>query len=57
MVTGGPELDLFRAETRAWLEDNYPAALRAKQESGEPLGRDDYLSWHKVLAQKGWVAP
>ncbi|WP_309604960.1 acyl-CoA dehydrogenase family protein [Phenylobacterium sp.] len=52
-----PEETAFRAEVRAFIKDNYPAALRAKQDSGEPLTKDDMLSWHKVLAKKGWVAP
>ncbi|HMP61944.1 MAG TPA: acyl-CoA dehydrogenase family protein, partial [Phenylobacterium sp.] len=42
---------------RAFIAENYPKALRAKQESGEPLAKEDYLAWHKVLAKKGWVAP
>src|SRR5205809_1066879 len=29
----------------------------AAQDSGQPLTKDQYLSWHKVLARKGWVAP
>ncbi len=52
-----PEDVAFREEVRAFIAENYPKDLRAKQESGEPLGRDDYLAWHKVLAKKGWVAP
>ena len=52
-----PEETAFRAEVRAFIKDNYPAALRAKQDSGETLTKDDMLSWHKVLARKGWVAP
>ena len=52
-----PEETAFRAEVRAFIKDNYPAALRAKQDSGETLTKDDMLSWHKVLAKKGWVAP
>ena len=52
-----PEETAFRAEVRAFIKDNYPAVLRAKQDSGEPLNKDDMLSWHKVLARKGWVAP
>ena len=32
---GGTELDAFRAETRAWLEANYPKSLNA------PMGEDE----------------
>ncbi|MDO8411139.1 MAG: acyl-CoA dehydrogenase family protein [Phenylobacterium sp.] len=52
-----PEDAAFREEVRAFIAENYPKDLRAKQDSGEPLAKDDYLAWHKVLAKKGWVAP
>ena len=52
-----PEDIAFRNEVRAFIEENYPPELRAKQETGEELSRDDHLSWHKILAKKGWVAP
>ena len=52
-----PEEQAFRDEVRAYIAENYPAELRAKQDSGAELGREDYLSWHRVLAKKGWVAP
>ena len=52
-----PEENAFREEVRAFIKENYPADLRAAQDSGEPLTRDLYLAWHKVLAKKGWVAP
>jgi alkylation response protein AidB-like acyl-CoA dehydrogenase len=52
-----PEENAFRAEVRAFIKDNYPADLRAAQDAGGPLTKDQYLSWHKVLAKKGWVAP
>lgn len=32
---GASELDAFRAETRAWLEANYPPSLNA------PMGEDE----------------
>ncbi len=47
----------FRNEVRAFIESHYPAALRGKQDEGEELGKEDMLSWHRILAQKGWVAP
>jgi alkylation response protein AidB-like acyl-CoA dehydrogenase len=52
-----PEENAFREEVRAFIKANYPATLRAKQDAHEPLSKEDYLSWHKVLAKKGWVAP
>jgi alkylation response protein AidB-like acyl-CoA dehydrogenase len=47
----------FRDEVRRFIETNYPAELRAKQERGEELGREDFLSWHRILGARGWSAP
>ncbi len=52
-----PEDAAFREEVRRFIADNYPASLRGKQDEGEELAKEDYLSWHRVLAKKGWVAP
>ena len=47
----------FQGEVRAFIAENYPAQLRGKQDEGDELTKQDFLSWHKVLAKKGWVAP
>jgi alkylation response protein AidB-like acyl-CoA dehydrogenase len=47
----------FREEARAFIAENYPHHLRAKQDEGEEMAKEDFLSWHRVLAAKGWVAP
>ena len=47
----------FRDEVRSFLADSYPASLRGKQDEGDELSKEDFLSWHKVLAKKGWAAP
>ena len=47
----------FRDEVRDFIAENYPAQLRGKQDEGDELTKEDFLSWHKVLAKKGWVAP
>ncbi|MDQ0463372.1 alkylation response protein AidB-like acyl-CoA dehydrogenase [Caulobacter ginsengisoli] len=52
-----PEHGEFRAEVRAWIEANYPAETRRKQEAGETLGKEDILAWHRKLHEKGWLAP
>ncbi len=52
-----PEELAFRDEVRRFIADNYPARLRGKQDEGEELAKEDFLSWHRVLAKKGWVAP
>jgi alkylation response protein AidB-like acyl-CoA dehydrogenase len=51
-----PEDRAFREEVRAFIAENYPAHLRGKQDEGEELAKEDYLSWHKILAKKGWAA-
>ncbi|HEY9233615.1 MULTISPECIES: acyl-CoA dehydrogenase family protein [Phenylobacterium] len=52
-----PEDIAFREEARAFIAENYPQALREKQQRGEDLGKEDYLSWHRILAKKGWSVP
>ncbi|WP_296680728.1 acyl-CoA dehydrogenase family protein [Novosphingobium sp.] len=52
-----PEEIAFRDEVRKFIADNYPAQLRGKQDEGDELTKEDFLSWHRVLAKKGWVAP
>jgi alkylation response protein AidB-like acyl-CoA dehydrogenase len=52
-----PEEIAFREAARAFIAQAYPPALRARQDAGETLNREDYLSWHRALAKKGWIAP
>jgi alkylation response protein AidB-like acyl-CoA dehydrogenase len=53
-----PEDVAFRREVRTFIEDAYPKDVRAKQEAGEELGREDYLAWHRILgAHDGWSTP
>jgi len=50
------ELD-FRDEVRSWLNDNLPKDLRTKVLEYQHLDKEELLRWHRILAQKGWVAP
>jgi alkylation response protein AidB-like acyl-CoA dehydrogenase len=61
----GPDLALesFRAEAAAWLNENFPASLRAKPldpaelfEGGPQSGGDAEL-WRKRIGEKGWTTP
>ena len=62
---GGTELDAFRAETRAWLEANYPPSLNAPMGEDEaPWGgrkmvwkNPDAKLWLDRMAERGWTAP
>ena len=60
------ELEQFRLETRAWLEDNCPATMRTPVASFEDLymgGRNpeidhpDQVVWCERMAQRGWTVP
>jgi hypothetical protein len=51
------EDNAFREEARAFIAQNYPAALREKQASEDALTKEDYFSWHRILAKQGWSAP
>ena len=47
----------FRAEARDFIEARLPPDIRRRVEGGLALGRDDYVAWHRILHEKGWVAP
>ena len=47
----------FRDEVREWLQASIPAELREKVLNYEELSKDDLVRWHKILADKGWLAP
>jgi alkylation response protein AidB-like acyl-CoA dehydrogenase len=47
----------FRDEVAAWLTANIPVDLREKVASYDPLSKYDLQRWHRILADKGWVAP
>ncbi len=60
------DLEDFRAETRAWLEENCPASMREPVRSDADIcwgGRnfefktDDQRLWLERMAEKGWTAP
>lgn len=47
----------FQRECRRFIEENYPQVLRDRQDLGYDMTREDYMSWHRILAAKGWIAP
>ena len=49
------ELRDFRREVRAFIEERLPGDLRTKVERFLTLGKDDYLRWQDILAEKGWL--
>jgi alkylation response protein AidB-like acyl-CoA dehydrogenase len=52
-----PDEVAFRDDVRGWIRENLSDALRDKVLNYRELTKDDLLSWHKILAKKGWVAP
>ena len=58
-------LEQFRAETRAWLEENCPPSMRTPQVEDETVwgGRREQFKnpdskvWLERMAEKGWTAP
>jgi alkylation response protein AidB-like acyl-CoA dehydrogenase len=52
-----PEEIAFQQEVRNFIAENYPEKLRSVQDEGHDLSKEDFLSWHRILAKKGWIAP
>ena len=52
-----PEEIAFQQEVRTFISENYPENLRSVQDEGHDLSKEDFLSWHRILAKKGWIAP
>jgi len=54
------ELEDFRAEARAWLEANFPPALKgqgALAMAERPIKHPELNAWRKAIGEKGWAAP
>ena len=56
-VTFSNEELAFRAEVREFFETEFPQDILEKQNNAVPLTRDDVIRWHRVINEKGWVAP
>ena len=64
-MSNAVELDEFRTETRAWLEENCPASMRTPTPEDEVIwggrGQDwvnpDSKVWMESMAEKGWTVP
>ncbi len=46
----------FRDEVREFVRSALPETMAHKVKTGLPLEREEYLRWHRVLFEKGWVA-
>ena len=52
-----PEDEAFRNEVRAFLDASLPATIREKTSREERISRDEMIEWHRILNDRGWVAP
>ncbi len=47
----------FRDEVREFVAANLPPDIKRRVENNLELGRDDYADWHRILYERGWIAP
>ena len=47
----------FRDEVRSFVEQKLPADIRTKMDHGQPMAKNDFVRWQKILYERGWVAP
>jgi len=52
-----PEEIAFRNEVRAFLEQKLPGDVKRKVLEHRRLDKEDIARWHRILYEKGWVAP
>jgi alkylation response protein AidB-like acyl-CoA dehydrogenase len=52
-----PEQNAFREEIRAWLASEVPAHIKDKAAVDGHFEHSEVMEWHKLLYQRGWVAP
>ena len=49
------EVRAFQQQVRGFIEERLPEDLREKVTRGFPLGKDDFVRWQDILAEKGWL--
>src|SRR5262245_57949894 len=52
-----PEQQNFREEVRKWIPRAMPADMRRNAEAGASFHQDETMQWHRILYEKGWIAP
>ena len=55
MADFGGDVEAFRAEARAWLDENFPPSL--KTTAGRRAATADAKLWRERVAAQGWGAP
>ena len=58
-ISFSPEHEAFREEVRAFLDDKLTTELKQANERcpGMFMDYEFNMTWHKILYEKGWVAP
>ena len=46
----------FRKEVVTFLDNEYPADIKEKQDKRMPLEKEEIVRWQKILHNKGWFA-
>lgn len=52
-----PEQIRFRDEVRHWLSEAMPAEMKRQADNGHVFPTDEVMEWHRILYDKGWIAP
>src|SRR5690606_15726953 len=52
-----PDEERFRQEVRSWIAEAMPPHLAAKAEVDGHFTHDEVMEWHRILYDRGWVAP
>ena len=52
-----PEQLAFRDEVRTWIAEAMPPEMKRKADAGASFSHAETMEWHKILYQKGWIAP
>lgn len=47
----------FQQEVRTWIAQALPERLAEKARTGAQFDHDDTMAWHRILHEKGYVAP
>ena len=47
----------FRDEVRAFFRMGLPEKIQRRLYRGQSIPKSDFVTWHRALAEKGWVAP
>ncbi len=55
------DLETFRADAKAWIEENFPTSLQGSsmglEGEADESTKADFEAWRQRLAEKGWGAP